>query len=81
MIAQQSGKKWQNLVDGKCILCDSQLERQGAKAFVCSKEGCDFFMMMRTYWDILMDDEHILRQYATPEQLEKINNLTNPIHE
>jgi hypothetical protein len=63
-------KKWQNLVHKKCIKCDARLEEKQDRVvlYVCTDPDCDFFITRRKLFEILTDENHILRRYLTEHE-------------
>lgn len=63
-------KRWQNLIFGKCPKCDNRLEIRHDKAtfYECETEGCGFMITDRAYVEILMDENHIMREFLTTHE-------------
>lgn len=70
-------KKWQNLISGKCVKCDGVLhELEGRKGIMqCENtvtNDCDFFISRRKIFDILSDENHIMRIFLSFGEREKL---------
>jgi 5-methylcytosine-specific restriction endonuclease McrA len=68
--------KWQNLMEKRCPACDSELEeiKDRAILFECKNHQCGFFLTKRKYFEILMDESHVLRRFLSTASAEKLEN-------
>ena len=74
--------RWQDLIYLKCPKCSSRLEEWRPEygiLYVCPDPEKHFVISRRKLADILMDEDHILRQHLSEQQrvalAEAINNL------
>lgn len=72
-------KKWQNLIHKKCIKCDTRLEERQDRTvlYVCTNEGCDFFITRRKLFEILTDESHIMRRFLSEHERQSLEEATN----
>jgi hypothetical protein len=75
--------KWQNLMEKTCPACDGQLQEIKDRAILFCCQDCDFFITKRKYFEILMDESHVLRRFLTVANTEKLEQaiaeLTNNV--
>lgn len=75
-------KRWQNLIHRKCPKCDNKLEWQG-DVFRCvnSIDECQegFAIGKGKLVSILTDETHIIRRFASPHELELIENAISDV--
>ncbi len=74
------GRQWQNLIDGKCPDCGEKLEMKKEKAIICECSKCEFVISQRKYIEILTDENHIMRQFLTANEKEKLIQLTKAVY-
>lgn len=67
-------KKWQNLIHKKCPKCDRKLQWRD-KVFLCLSPDCEGFAISREKLVVILTDQtHIMRRFASPHELELIEN-------
>ena len=69
-IKKMENKKWQNLLYQKCPKCNTKLQPCVEKAvmYQCLTPKCEFLISRRKYAEILMDKEHIMRNFLTKDE-------------
>jgi hypothetical protein len=73
---------WQDLIYLKCPKCSARLEefKDFATLYRCPAPECGFIISRRKVGDILMDENHVLREHLSEEErialAEAINTLT-----
>lgn len=75
------GRKWQNLIDGKCPDCSENLDTKKDKTIICECLKCGFMISQRKYIEILTDENHIMRQFLAPHEKEKLIQLTKAVYD
>ncbi len=76
---EHKNKKWQNLIEKKCPICGELLTEVKSRTILYECE-CGFLISRRRYAEILMDDQHILRQFLTPDQSDKLIASLNSMY-
>lgn len=56
-------KRWQNLIEKKCPKCGGELERKKDRGVIYECKKGDFLISQRKYFDILIDEKHIMRRF------------------
>ena len=66
--------KWQNLINRKCPHCGGDLKPIKDKAVLYECVECDFVISQKKYFEVLTDENHVMRNFLSKEESEILNN-------